>query len=75
MIMLSDINVKNTDSRQKERLFLFMRIRKHEEGVLCRQIYEEAKARGWPGLGQEVSDICQTLISRMSIMNLFLNPK
>ena len=40
----------------QEKLFLLMRIKKHEEGVLCRQIYEEAKARGWPGLGQEVSD-------------------
>ena len=29
----------------QEKLFLLMRIRKHEEGVLCRQIYEEAKAR------------------------------
>ena len=38
-----------------------MRIRKHDEGVLCRQIYEEAKANGWPGLGQEVMEICQTL--------------
>ena len=38
-----------------------MRIRNHEEDVLCRQIYEEAKARAWPGLGQKVSDICRTI--------------
>ena len=38
-----------------------MRIRKHDEGVLCRQIYEEAKANGWTALWQEVTDICQTL--------------
>jgi hypothetical protein len=45
----------------QEKVFLLMRIRNHEEDVLCRQIFEEAKARGWPGPGQEVSDICQTL--------------
>ena len=45
----------------QEKLLLLMRIRNHEESVLCRQIYEEAKAKGWPGLGQEATAICQTL--------------
>ena len=45
----------------QEKLLRLMRIRKHDEGVLCRQIYEEAKANGWTGLGQEVTEICQTL--------------
>ena len=58
---MRDKNAWNELRVWQEKLFLLMRIRKQEEGVLCRQIYEEAKARGWPGLGQEVSDICQTI--------------
>ena len=44
-----------------EKILLIMRIKKHEEGVLCRQIYEEGKINGWPGLGQEVTEICNTI--------------
>jgi hypothetical protein len=40
---------------------LLMRIKNHEMGTLCRQVYEEGKHMGWPGLGQEVSDICAEL--------------
>ena len=28
---------------------------------MCRQIYEECKSKGWPGLGQEVSNICSII--------------
>ena len=38
-----------------------MRIKNHDTDTLCRLIYEEGKSRGWPGLGQEVTDICQQL--------------
>ena len=57
----------------QEKLLLLMRIRKHDEGVLCRQIYEEAKANGWPGLGQEVKEICQTL--NIPAVNIEFVPK
>ena len=43
------------------KILLLMRIRNHETDTLCRQIYEEGKSKGWPGLGQEVTDICSTL--------------
>ena len=46
----------------EEKVFLLMRIRNHEEDTLCRQIYEEGKSRGWPGLGKDVSDICKNNI-------------
>ena len=38
-----------------------MRIGNHEEDTLCRQIDEEGKSRGWPGLGKDVIDICKTI--------------
>ena len=34
---------------------------KNNEETLCRQIYEEGELREWPGLGQEVREICTTL--------------
>ena len=45
----------------ESKIFLLIRIMKHETDTLCRQIYEEGKSRGWPGLGQEVTDICSIL--------------
>ena len=44
-----------------EKILLLMRIKKHEEGTLCRQVYEEGKKNNWPGLGQDVTKICQIL--------------
>ena len=38
-----------------------MRLRNHDPDTLCRQIYEEGKSKGWPGLAEEVSDICNTI--------------
>ena len=38
-----------------------MRIKNQEEGSLSRLVYEEGRARGWPGLGKEVTEICQQL--------------
>ena len=40
---------------------LLVRIKMHDESVLARQVYEESKARGWPGLGEEVSEICEII--------------
>ena len=45
----------------REKIMLFVRIKMHEECVLARQIYEEGKARGWPGLGEEVTKICEVI--------------
>ena len=45
----------------QEKIFLLMQIRSHDTDTLCRLIYEEGKSRGWPRLGQEVTDICQKL--------------
>ena len=45
----------------QEKILLLMRIRNHNEETLCRQIYEEGELREWPGLGQEVREICTTL--------------
>ena len=45
----------------EEKIFLLMRIKNHEKDALCRQIYEEGKAKGWPGLGKEVTDICKEI--------------
>ena len=33
----------------------------HEMGVLCRQVYEEGRTNGWPGLWLEVRDICEEI--------------
>ena len=45
----------------QEKIFVLLRIRNHSEDTLCRQIYEEGELRKWPGLGQEVKEICATL--------------
>jgi hypothetical protein len=45
----------------EEKIFLLIRIKNHEKDALCRQIYEEGKAKGWPGLGKEVIDICKEI--------------
>ena len=45
----------------QEKILILLRIKKHNEEALCRQVYEEGRSRGWPGLGQEVSAICKEL--------------
>ena len=45
----------------QEKILFILRIKKHEEGTLCKEVYEEGKRMGWPGLGQEVSLICDVL--------------
>ena len=42
----------------QEKLLLLLRIKQKDTSVLCRQVYEEGRRNGWPGLGSEVSDIC-----------------
>ena len=44
-----------------EKILLLMRIRKQGEDTLSKQIYEEGKTMGWPGLSQEVKNICKDL--------------
>ena len=42
-------------------LLLLTRIKSHNTGSLCRQVYEEERAKVWPGLGMEVKQICEEL--------------
>ena len=37
---------------------MLVRIKCKGEDTLCKQIYEEEKMKGWPGLSKEVSKIC-----------------
>ena len=43
----------------EEKCLLLNRIKSLPDGSLARQIYLEAESRGWPGLGQEVRQICE----------------
>ena len=43
------------------RILLVMRLKQQETSSLCRQIYEEGRTREWPGLGEEVSEICREI--------------
>ena len=43
------------------KILLVMRIKQQDTSSLCRQIYEEGRTRGWPGLGEEVSEICREI--------------
>ena len=43
------------------KIFLLMHIRNHNEDALCKQIYEQGKSKGWPGLSKEVSEICEII--------------
>ena len=45
----------------QEKVLLLQRIRNQKETSLCKKIHEEAQARGWPGLGQEVIAICKEI--------------
>ena len=45
-----------------EKIMLLIRIQSQEENVLSRQVYEECKTRGWPGLGEEVAEICREIV-------------
>ena len=43
------------------KLLLLTRIKNHETDVLCRQVNEESRVNGWPGLGMEASKICEEI--------------
>ena len=45
----------------QEKILLILRIKNHEKGILCRDVHKECKSISWPGLGQEVTSICQEL--------------
>ena len=46
---------------KKEKLMLIIHVRSLEKTTLARQIYEEQKLQGWPGLALETQAICQDL--------------
>ena len=43
------------------KIMLLMRIKSQDSSSLARQVYEESRARGWPGLGEEVTQICREI--------------
>ena len=40
---------------------LLLRIKRQDSSSLSKQIYEESLSNGWPGLGEEVADICKEI--------------
>ena len=44
-----------------EKAMLVLHVRKLEEGSLARRVYEEQVTKEWPGLAQEVDQICREL--------------
>ena len=44
-----------------QKCLLVLQIQCLEEEALARQIYRQAEENGWPGLGQEVREICQEI--------------
>jgi hypothetical protein len=45
----------------KEKIMLLVRIKTQDESACSRQVYKESWTRGWPGLGEEVTDICKEI--------------
>ena len=43
------------------KLMLLKRIKMQNMDTLSRQVYEESKKKGWPGLGEEVTKICNNI--------------
>ena len=43
------------------KIMLLVRIKSQDKSSLSRQVFEESHARGWPGLGEEVSQICREI--------------
>ena len=43
----------------QEKVLLILAIREQEEGCLAKEVLEEQVRMGWPGLGQEVQEICR----------------
>ena len=44
-----------------EKAMLVLHVRRLDEGSLARRVYEEQVSNQWPGLGQEVKQICDEL--------------
>ena len=44
-----------------EKISMVMHLRSLDESSLARRIYEEQKARKWPGLAKETSSLCNKL--------------
>ena len=45
----------------REKLMLALHCRRLGEGALAGQVYAEQQAQGWPGLAEEVGEICDKL--------------
>ena len=43
------------------KILLLVRIKSQNTNFLSRQVYDECKSKGWPGLGKEVSEICDEI--------------
>jgi hypothetical protein len=41
-----------------DKIMMLVRIKCKGEETLCKQIYEEEKMKGWPGLSKDISKIC-----------------
>ena len=46
----------------EEKILLMQAIRRQEEGGLAREVLGEQLQMGWPGLAQEVSQICKDIL-------------
>ena len=44
-----------------EKILLLVRIKNQDMTSLSRQVYEESRVKGWPGLGEEVTEICKDI--------------
>ena len=44
-----------------EKCQLLLRIKRLDDKALAKQVYQQAEANGWPGLGSEVHEICQEI--------------
>ena len=43
------------------KVMLLIRIKSQASSSLARQVYEESRRKGWPGLGKEVTGICKEI--------------
>ena len=45
----------------QEKVLLVLALKQQEEGCLAKEVLEEQMRMGWPGLGQEVKEICEKI--------------
>ena len=44
-----------------EKMLFIQRLRRMEDSSLAKEVYDEQKLNGWPGLAKEVSEICREI--------------